>query len=80
MLGMVDTGGTMVVGAGGGVVTLFASLFLMSVYSWASVSFVEQVVSTCLANCFSIAWNHLMSIVKVLTVFQVSFFGGGIRG
>jgi hypothetical protein len=55
MLKMVDAGGAMVVGAGGGVATLFASIFLMSVYSWVSVSFIEQVVFDCMAKCFSIA-------------------------
>jgi hypothetical protein len=39
------------------------------VKSCASVLFVEQIASACSDNCFSITWNHLMSIVKVSTVF-----------
>jgi hypothetical protein len=59
-------------------------IFLSSHYTcpWCIPGFVwclyyQQVVSTCLANCFSIAWNHLMSIAKVSTVCWV--FQRGIR-
>jgi hypothetical protein len=39
---------------------------------------VMGVASACSANCFSIAWNRSMSIVKDSTVFQV--FWRWIRG
>jgi hypothetical protein len=55
--------------AGGVGAMFFDSLVLIIQTKFARLLLVMQVASTCSANCFSIAWNHLMSIAKDLTVF-----------
>jgi hypothetical protein len=65
-------------GASGVGVMFFDSLVLIIRTKFTKLSLVMWVASACSANCFSIAWNHSMSIAKDLTVFRV--FWRGIRG
>jgi hypothetical protein len=64
----VDVGG-MGAGVGGVGVMFLDSLMLIVQIKFARFLLVMQVASTCLANCFSIAWNHSVSIAKDSTVF-----------
>jgi hypothetical protein len=66
------------IGAGGVKVMIFDSLVFIIRIKFARFSLVMRLASACFANCFSIAWNHSMSIVTDLTVFRV--FWRGIRG
>jgi hypothetical protein len=76
--------GIVVMGCGAGVgasgigTRFFDSLVLIILNKFARFSFVMWLASTCLVSCFSIAWNHSMSIATDLAVCEV--FWRGIRG
>jgi hypothetical protein len=56
-------------GAVGVGVMFFDSLVLIIRTKFARLLLAMWVASACSTYCFSIIWNHLMSIVKDLTVF-----------